>query len=302
MMGLKWIICGCLAILAVDAKAATATCKANIERFNAAQTPYTNIAGMDVSEMLRHTGWMAQEMAFAVRQGCQPSLHADERAQLQEYERIVQDTIRTCQQMSSGGDCSPKQGAASSGYRRPNLVRPTSGSSDSKPNVNRSSSESSIAVELQQEGANRSSNQDEVAKVEVNQSIDLTQQNQASGNEQARRDKRRRNDKEYEASQCLSVSDQDNPASFGSLTNGCSFKVNYTYCVYRPAPSAWSTGLDCEKQSFGSGSARPGGKGFGHMKGGEAVLLLGCREPALALDGRFENGRISGRCRVIGGQ
>lgn len=135
------------------------------------------------------------------------------------------------------------------------------------------------------------------------QSLALAQQNQSQGDAQAKKDGRRRSNPEYEANNCLSLANVNDPRSFGALQNDCSYKVNFNFCVFRPKPSSWATAFDCEKQSFGGVSAGAnGGKGFSHMKGGEAVHFFACREPALVLDTRFiaAVGRVEGRCRKIG--
>lgn len=137
----------------------------------------------------------------------------------------------------------------------------------------------------------------------VNQSLALAQQNQSRGDEQARKDGRKRNDSAYEAHNCLSPGDLDNPSSFGSLRNSCNYKVEFHFCVVRPNASAWSTAFDCEKQSFGGGSAGPGGRGPVQIKGAQSVLWFACRSPAIVVDQRYDaaRGGVTGRCRVIGG-
>jgi hypothetical protein len=141
------------------------------------------------------------------------------------------------------------------------------------------------------------------ASQDVNQSLALAQQNQSRGEEQTRKDGRKRHNPEYQANPCMSLPSAENPGSFGSLQNNCSYKVNFNFCVLRPKPSSWATAFDCEQQKFGGATAAAnGGRGYGHMKGGEAVHFFACREPALVLDTRYNAalGRVEGRCRKIG--
>lgn len=165
--------------------------------------------------------------------------------------------------------------------------------------INRSDSQ---GVAGRQESDSLGQNQGKEQKILGEQPLALARQNQSHGDEQAKKDKRKRHDATYEAHQCLTPTDFDNPRSYGGMQNNCSFKVSFNFCVYRPKPSSWATAFDCEKQSFGGATAAAGGKGFGHMKGGESVHVFACREPALVLDTRFiaGAGRVEGRCRKIG--
>ena len=79
--------------------------------------------------------------------------------------------------------------------------------------------------------------------------------------------------------------------------------MEFHFCVLRPNASAWSTAFDCEKQSFGGGSAGAGGRGPVQIKGAQSVLWFACRSPAIVVDHRYDaaRGGLTGRCRVIGG-
>lgn len=140
-------------------------------------------------------------------------------------------------------------------------------------------------------------------KSQADQSLALAQQNQSRGDEQAKKDGRKRNDSAHEAHNCLTPVDLDNPRSFGSLRNSCGYKVEFHFCVLRPNASSWSTAYDCEKQSFGGGSAGAGGRGPVQIKGAQSVLWFACRSPAIVVDQRYDaaQGGLTGRCRVVGG-
>jgi hypothetical protein len=290
----KWItfIVGML-LASVSHAEVDAACKANLKKLKDELTPYINIASKILLDQFQHSAWVNAEMVYALENGCD-TRDPDVARDLASYKAGVNDSINGCRSThdTSRVDlCYPKQHISASGYRRPTYSRAGFATSP------RGSAPSVAGVEGRP-AYEASSNE----KSQVEQSLALVQQIQSRGDEQAKKDKRKRHDAAYEAHQCLTPTDFDNPASFGGMRNNCGFKVSFNFCVYRPKPSSWATAFDCEKQSFGGATAAAGGKGFGHMKGGESVHVFACREPALVLDTRFiaGTGRVEGRCRKIG--
>jgi hypothetical protein len=136
------------------------------------------------------------------------------------------------------------------------------------------------------------------AQQKAQQAQQQAQQNQARA-DQARQGKRRRHEPENEASHCIQP---DFGGLFGGMKNTCNFKVWYTYCGYRPKESSWLTGMNCEKQSFGSDSVSPGRTSASHTKGVEMLYWLACKEPAWTVDAEFVPGQgLRGRCYTVGG-
>ena len=86
------------------------------------------------------------------------------------------------------------------------------------------------------------------------------------------------------------------------MKNTCNFKVWYTFCGYRPSENSWLTGMNCEKQSFGSDSVSPGRTSASHTKGVQMLYWFACKEPAWTVDTEFVAGSgIRGRCHTVGG-
>lgn len=126
----------------------------------------------------------------------------------------------------------------------------------------------------------------------------LAQQNQTRA-DQSRQGKRRRHEPENEASQCIQP---DFGGLYGGMQNTCNFKVWYTYCGYRPKENSWLTGMNCEKQKFGSDSVGPGRTSAAHTHGVEMLYWFACKEPAWTVDTEFVPGQgIRGRCHTVGG-
>lgn len=117
--------------------------------------------------------------------------------------------------------------------------------------------------------------------------------------DQARQGKRRRHEPENEASHCIQP---DFGGLYGGMKNTCNFKVWYTYCGYRPSERSWLTGMNCEKQSFGSDSVMPGNTSASHTHGVQQLYWFACKEPAWPLDHEFVVGSgIRARCYTVGG-
>jgi hypothetical protein len=136
------------------------------------------------------------------------------------------------------------------------------------------------------------------AQQQSQQAQQQARQNQARA-DQARQGKRRRHEPENEASHCIQP---DFGGLYGGMKNTCSFKVWYTYCGYRPKESSWLTGMNCEKQSFGSDSVSPGRTSASHTKGVEMLYWIACKEPAWTVDTEFVPGQgLRGRCHTVGG-
>jgi hypothetical protein len=153
-------------------------------------------------------------------------------------------------------------------------------------------------VDRQRDNQSAVQQQIQPAQQQASQAQQLAQQNQARA-DQARHGKRRRHEPENEASQCIQP---DFGGLYGGMKNTCNFKVWYTYCGYRPKENSWLTGMNCEKQSFGSDSVGPGRTSAAHTKGVELLYWIACKEPAWTVDTEFVPGQgLRGRCHTVGG-
>ncbi|NOS98054.1 MAG: hypothetical protein HOP25_06235 [Methylotenera sp.] len=135
----------------------------------------------------------------------------------------------------------------------------------------------------------------QAAEQDVQQDTQLAQENQAKAN-QKRQGKRRRHEPENEAHKCISP---DFGGLYGGMENTCNFKVWYTYCGYHPTENSWLTGMNCEKQSFGSDEVGPGKQDAAHTKGVEKLFWFACKDPAWPVDVEFVDGDIKGRCHTL---
>lgn len=129
------------------------------------------------------------------------------------------------------------------------------------------------------------------------QAINLAQQNQAKAEAQRKKDGRRRNYPELDASSCLTPEVRP---GFTGFKNSCPYPVRYTYCALNPKIGTGAAFVDCNKQS-GAGSVPSNGEDFAHMKGAEGVSLVACKLPATAISRKFENGQLWADCVKLGG-
>lgn len=129
------------------------------------------------------------------------------------------------------------------------------------------------------------------------QAINLAQQNQAKAEAQRKKDGRRRNYPELDASSCLTPEVRP---GFTGFKNSCPYPVRYTYCALNPKIGTGAAFVDCNKQS-GAGSVPANGEDFAHMKGAEGVSLVACKLPATAISRKFENGQLWADCVKLGG-
>lgn len=136
---------------------------------------------------------------------------------------------------------------------------------------------------------------------DVNQSIALAQQNQAQGDEQARKKGRREHRPDLDAKECLQL----NPNS-RLLRNACSYKIEVTYCAIDPMPQnnyafdvTWA--FDCNnRQRFGASTLGAGKDLIGmfpHRTGG-GISIAACKEE-FPKDVKFSGNQIEYRCRPI---
>lgn len=135
------------------------------------------------------------------------------------------------------------------------------------------------------------------AELQAQQATQVAQDHQTKAN-QKRQGKRRRHEPENEAHKCISP---DFGGLYGGMENTCNFKVWYTYCGYRPTENSWLTGMNCEKQSFGSDEVGPGKQDAAHTHGVEKLFWFACKDPAWPVDVEFVDGDIKGRCHTVGG-
>jgi hypothetical protein len=306
-----------LQFLARDAGAATATCKSNLERFNAALLPFANVNIQSISENARHAAWMSQEMAYAAKNGCEPGRYADERAELESYESSMQDAIRMCKQVTTGGDCSPKQHFSTSGYRRPEFIRSTPDSAQSRSQASGSFAGNGAGNTSSGTGANNrsqpgisgggisdgaslpgSASEFDRGGQSPQLSIELAMKNEAKAEEQRRKDKRRRNYADLDASDCLTP---ESRPGFSGFKNTCSYPVRYTYCVLSPNDGSEVALMECGRRA-GAGTVPAGGESFAQMKAGQQVHHVGCKIPGTAVMRNFEKGRLFADCAKLGGE
>lgn len=169
-----------------------------------------------------------------------------------------------------------------------------------RPQQSTQSQSSSQPQQQSQQSQQRSSNAEELATSNrmigsQKQSAQETQQKA----DQARKGKRRQHEPENEASRCIQP---DFGGLYGGMKNVCNFKVSYTFCGYRPSDKSWLTGMNCEKQSFGSDTVSPGNTQASHTHGVQHLYWFACREPALPIDQEFVAGSgVRGRCYTVGG-
>ncbi|NOS75508.1 MAG: hypothetical protein HOP36_13460 [Methyloglobulus sp.] len=149
-------------------------------------------------------------------------------------------------------------------------------------------------AELKAQKAAQRAQQDEQ---QAQQATQAAQDHQTKAN-QKRQGKRRRHEPENEAHNCIKP---DFGGLYGGMENTCNFKVWYTYCGYRPTENSWLTGMNCEKQSFGSDIVGPGKQDAAHTKGVEKLFWFACKDPAWPVDVEFVDGDIKGRCHTVGG-
>jgi hypothetical protein len=153
-------------------------------------------------------------------------------------------------------------------------------------------SQSNQSTQQQSQQSSAEQNQAQAAQQQA-------QQNQTRA-DQTRQGQRRRHEPENEASHCIQP---DFGGLYGGMKNTCDFKVWFTYCGYRPKESSWLTGMNCEKQSFGSDSVSPGRTNASHTKGVEMLYWFACKEPAWTVDSEFVLGQgIRSRCYTVGGK
>lgn len=130
----------------------------------------------------------------------------------------------------------------------------------------------------------------------IQQAAAQARETQAKGDADAKRQGRRRHDPAMEATDCIKP---NFGGLYGGMINNCPYKVNYSYCGFRPKENSWLTVMDCEKQKFGAGSVAPNREDATHTKGVESLHWFACKDPALPMEGSFDGGQIHGRCRVL---
>lgn len=143
---------------------------------------------------------------------------------------------------------------------------------------------------------------DNSRQMDVNQSIALAQQNQAHGDEQARKKGRREHRPDLDAKECL----QFNPNT-RLIRNACSYQIEVSYCAHNPKEAnnnnfdvTWAFSCTEGKGRFGASTLRPGkdlSGMFPHRADG-GVYVAACRE-VYPKDIKFTGNQIDYRCRPI---
>lgn len=129
------------------------------------------------------------------------------------------------------------------------------------------------------------------------QSAARARETQAKGDADAKRQGRRRHDPAMEAHECMKP---NFGGLYGGMINSCPYKVNYTYCGFRPSENSWLKDImDCEMQKFGLDAASANREDAAHTKGVESIHWFACKDPAMPMDSSFEGGQIQARCRIL---
>jgi hypothetical protein len=154
----------------------------------------------------------------------------------------------------------------------------------------------------QQQAPIRSGNQQDSARIDINQTIALAQQNQAQGDEQARKKGRREHRPDLDAKECLQL----NPNT-RLIRNACSYQIEVSYCAHNPKQAnndnsdvTWAFSCTEGKGRFGASTLRPGkdlGGMFPHRADG-GIYVAACRE-VYPKDIKFTGNQIDYRCRPI---
>ena len=167
----------------------------------------------------------------------------------------------------------------------------------------RTNSSSSVprAVDRQIDGVS-GANEDRMSSHASESSIALAQQNQAKGDEQARKKGRREHRPDLDAKECL----QFNPNT-RLIRNACSYQIEVSYCAHNPKEAnndnfdvTWAFSCTEGKGRFGASTLRPGkdlGGMFPHRTDG-GVYVAACRE-VYPKDIKFTGNQIDYRCRPI---
>lgn len=85
---------------------------------------------------------------------------------------------------------------------------------------------------------------------------------------------------------------------YGGFTNSCSFKVEVTFCAFRPKEKAWSSAFNCEKQSFGGTAVGAGRQSADHTHGAEQIHWIACKAPATPFKAEWDGSRIRAFCKI----
>jgi hypothetical protein len=103
------------------------------------------------------------------------------------------------------------------------------------------------------------------------------------------------------ANECLRVVET---GLYGGFVNKCAYKVNVAYCVSNPKKGGWtdSDAFRClspanTKPSNAYISLSASKTEAQHTLGGDAVLWLACKDPAVPFQTRFDGGRMLGTCK-----
>lgn len=86
------------------------------------------------------------------------------------------------------------------------------------------------------------------------------------------------------ANDCLSLTNKDTTL-YGGFVNSCPFKVQYTFCNYRPAKGSWTESFDCEKGKGGYDIIGANSKQAAHTRNTESTHWAAC--PWSDMEGKF---------------
>ena len=205
------------------------------------------------------------------------------------YKDALQSAIRYCEVFNLGPTCGVTEAEINSLRGAPsvgNKNTQTESNNDSPPSKKITAAERK-AQQAQQKAEDLTKKQQQSA-----------QETQAKA-DAARQGKRKTNDQNYHASECVEI-DASRGTLYGSIINKCNYKIWYTYCGYHPDEKSWLGAILCEDQNFGAGSINPLKRSASHTKHVEKIYWIACKYPAWPVDVEFVEGQgIKGRCRVI---
>ena len=205
------------------------------------------------------------------------------------------------QSSNSGSSNQPNAGSSSQSDNKANRQsanNQSSSNSNNQTNASSSSASSQNQSNPQGNSSNSDSNTGLSMKPEQEVLVNTAAQKYASEStafEASHKGLKRTHNKEDEASRCLVIENR-------KIKNTCDFRVEYTFCAYKPNLKAFSAAFemaaafDCEQRKFGSAGISAKRIDAGTYTA-EVVYVFGCKDPSHPTGVTYERGRgLSGRC------
>ena len=204
-------------------------------------------------------------------------------------------------QANSSSNQSSNSGSSSQSDNKANRQsanNQSSSNSNNQTNASSSSASSQNQSNPQGNSSNSDSNTGLSMKPEQEVLVNNATQKYASESaafEASHKGLKRTHNKEDEASRCLVIENR-------KIKNTCDFRVEYTFCAYKPNLKAFSAAFemaaafDCEQRKFGSAGISAKRIDAGTYTA-EVVYVFGCKDPSHPTGVTYERGRgLSGRC------